>query len=1761
MLPSDDPFRVHRRPRIRHSVCVSHPLNALPNLPPSIGVASAFPMLDLAEHYRNIYSQPVIRVASSMSRSSSIFGSSHHTSTNNIYQPSTSRIQDRSQIKRSPVPGSDLRSRMTSSVPPRPFRELPQSSRLPSELPFHPQSKISVHSADVPSTSSLYSCLNTPTSSTSPFNVNMRNPKSERHKKRHLRASKVESNGEVNGQGHLSSTPSGNSTSIKEDIYERISRNNLENGQAFESMIDQPETTVDARKVNGHPSVRKEGKRNQEELGQGPAEYGRVCDYVVSTSNYNQDLLDRIDPYNSLGYSAISQKTSATKKRVRFRNRPEKTTGSFILDVYNPGKVDRQREEDLDSSRRLLNDVVGLEGVHESLRTYQMVANLRIGLKKIKLSKLEGIADILIRNNHKQQSLLQRPRKKPLQEYYNDDDAELEAMAKMVDPNAPKPEGSIVLPVRGEFPKEFQQNGSTPRSIDSVLQKHSQTQPKAVAAAILDQSGKMNMNINYGKLFSRAQKVAHLLTTKQISMANVNGQKEKVPLCRVGDCVGLVYPNTEPLAFLCAFYGCLLAGMVPVPVDVPTNRRDAGTQQFGFLLGSCGVSVVLTSESCYKTLPRMGSAAMSSATSAASAVSSGYATNTTSSGGSNGIVSPSASISGIGNNSNKDPNDIYEFKGWPKLHWIVTEHLQKPAKDFALPSFNSPEDTAYVEYSTDKEGGVKGVCVSRQSMIAHCRALTAVMGYTEGETMISLLDFKKDVGLWHLITAIYCGMKIVFVPYTLMKSNPSLWLTQVAKTKAAVVLLKSRDLHWSLMAAQRETKEINLESVRAIIVSDGSNPWSLSSCDQFSTVFASKGLQPNTICPTSGSPETGTVSIRRPSMGTGSNSGHGTLSMTALSHSVVRVNPQNSLNSLTLQDSGTVIPGGMAVVVKMNGAPKVCRTDEVGEICLHAPSTASCYYGLKGISSQTFQVNPLAPDEKVLGAIRYVRSGLVGFLGPDGLIFVIGNRQSIMNVSGKQYSADDLIATTLSVEPLKFIYRGRVAVFSVPVLRDERIIVIAEQKQDASEEDSFNWMIRVLQAVDSIHQVGIYCLILVAPNQLPKASLGGVHVAETRQRFLDGYLHPVTLLMCPQNCVLNLPRPREPQHNDVGPAAMFVGNIVQGVRIASAEGRALTMTPDEPFFLVDTLRLRAQQHPDHVLYGIVNAKGAEVETLTCSQLWRKAERIGALLLDKGHLNPGDHVALIFSPGLDLIAAFYGCLVVGLVPVCIRAPSLQNLHNSLITVRMVVDVSKSVALLSTAPMIKLLKSKEASHRVSTKAWPTILDINDTPSSSVARRKNQQIDQQLIALRSHKDPCFLDFAVSTTGQLAGVVITHEAIVQQCKSLKVACELYPSRHVVLCLDPYSGLGFTLWCLLGVYAGHRSTLIPPSEVELNPSLWLSTVSQHQARDTFCSYSILNVCVRELAAQVNILKEKNLSLSSLRNCVIVAEERPRYALCQAFIRLFRPLGLNGRAVSTSFGSRVNTAICLQGASSPDPTTVYVDSRALRNDRVTLVEKGAPHSIPLMECGKLLPGVKVVIANPETKGQCADSHLGEIWVASGHNASGYFSIFGDENQSHSDHFKAKLRTGDTNTVFARTGFLGFLRQTEAITADGELHDAVFVVGSLDETLMLRGMRYHPVDIETSVCRSHKRIVESAVFTWTHLLVVVAETDCSEAEALDLVPAITSRILEDQHLIVGVVMIVDAHTIPINSRGEKQRMHLRDSFLKDQLDPIYVAYNM
>uniref|UniRef100_A0A6I8SSE3 Disco-interacting protein 2 homolog B n=1 Tax=Xenopus tropicalis TaxID=8364 RepID=A0A6I8SSE3_XENTR len=1292
---------------------------------------------------------------------------------------------------------------------------------------------------------------------------------------------------------------------------------------------------------------------------------------------------------------------------------------------------------------------------------------------------------------------LKRPKRPPLKEFFVDDFEEIVEVPRP-DPNQPKPEGRQVTPVKGE-PLGVVCNW--PPSVEAALQRWGTTQAKCSCLTALDVTGKPTYTLTYGKLWTRSVRLAYTLLNKL-------GTKNEQVL-KPGDRVALVYPNNDPVMFMVAFYGCLLAEVIPVPIEVPLTRKDAGGHQIGFLLGSCGVKIALTTEVCLKGLPKTQN------------------------------------------------GEIVQFKGWPKLKWVVTDsrYLSKSPKDWQPHITNAGTEPAYIEYKTSKEGSVMGVTVSRIAMLSHCQALSQACNYTEGETLVNVLDFKRDAGLWHgILTNVVNKMHTISVPYAVMKACPLSWVQRVHASKGRVAVVKCRDLHWA-MIAHREQKDISLASLRMLIVTDGANPWSVSSCDAFLSLFQNHGLKPEVICPCATSPEAMTVAIRRPGVPGAPLPGRAILSMNGLSYGVIRVNTEDKNSALTVQDVGHVMPGSVMCTVKPEGVPQLCKTDEIGEICVSCKGGGTMYYGLAGLTKNTFEVLPVNASGASIGEIPFIRTGLLGFVGPGSLVFVVGKMDGTVMVSGRRHNADDIVATALAVESFKTLYRGRIAVFSVTVFYDERIVVVAEQRPDASEEDSFQWMSRVLQAIDSIHQVGVYCLALVPANTLPKTPLGGIHISQTKQLFLEGSLHPCNILMCPHTCVTNLPKPRQKQPG-VGPASVMVGNLVAGKRIAQASGRDLGQIEENDLvkkhqYLTEVLQWRAQTTPEHVLFILLNAKGTAVCNASCLQLHKRAERIAAALCDKGHLNAGDNVVLLFPPGIELIAAFYGCLYAGCIPVTVRPPHAQNLAATLPTVRMIVDVSKAACILTTQALLRLLKSKEAAAAVDVKTWPTIIDTDDLPRKRVPQLYKPPTPEMLA---------YLDFSVSTTGMLTGVKMSHGSVNALCRSIKLQCELYSTRQIAICLDPYCGLGFVLWCLCSVYSGHQSILIPPMELESNLFLWLSAVSQYKIRDTFCSYSVMEMCSKGLGNQIEVLKTKGINLSYVRTCVVVAEERPRVALAYSFSKLFKDLGLSPRAVSTTFGSRVNTAICLQGTSGPDPTTVYVDLKSLRHDRVRLVERGSPQSLLLLESGKILPGVTVIIVNPETKGPLGDSHLGEIWVNSAHTASGYYTIY-DSETLQADHFNTRLSFGDTQTLWAKTGYLGFVRRTELTDANGERHDALFVVGALDETLELRGLRYHPIDIETSVSRIHRSIAECAVFTWTNLLVVVVELCGSEQEALDLVPLVTNVVLEEHYLIVGVVVVVDPGVIPINSRGEKQRMHLRDSFLADQLDPIYVAYNM
>lgn len=114
---------------------------------------------------------------------------------------------------------------------------------------------------------------------------------------------------------------------------------------------------------------------------------------------------------------------------------------------------------------------------------------------------------------------------------------------------------------------------------------------------------------------------------------------------------------------------------------------------------------------------------------------------------------------------------------------------------------------------------------------------------------------------------------------------------------------------------------------------------------------------------------------------------------------------------------------------------------------------------------------------------------------------------------------------------------------------------------------------------------------------------------------------------------------------------------------------------------------------------------------------------------------------------------------------IRPPHPQNLQTTLPTVRMIVDVSKSVLVLSNANVIKLLRSKEASNVVDIKSWPITLDTDDMPKKKLPMLYRAPT-AEMLAYLDFRYVWFMRLSLDTYGRTGFNCISMISLFPACR-----------------------------------------------------------------------------------------------------------------------------------------------------------------------------------------------------------------------------------------------------------------------------------------------------------------------------------------------------------------------------------------------------------
>ncbi|MEG4404815.1 amino acid adenylation domain-containing protein [Microcoleus sp. MON2_D5] len=576
---------------------------------------------------------------------------------------------------------------------------------------------------------------------------------------------------------------------------------------------------------------------------------------------------------------------------------------------------------------------------------------------------------------------------------------------------------------------------------------------------------------------------------------------------------------------------------------------------------------------------------------------------------------------------------------------------------------------------------------------------------------------------------------------------------------------------------------------------------------------------------------------------------------------------------------------------------------------------------------------------------------------------------------------------------------------------------------------------------------------------------------------------------------------------------------------ASIKGNQLTESCTN---LVELLKNRALHQPEQKYTFLLDGK-TETASLTYRELDAIARSHAVRLQTLGLT--GERALLLFPPGLDYLAAFFGCLYAKVIAVPLYPPKLKRNLAKISAIAK--DAGAKVAIAPARHLENLEQLCDQAPELKGLHWLSAEMLSDD---------GEKWQQPPI----HPDEvAYLQYTSGSTSTPKGVMVSHANVLYNIEYIHRGFDHDSESVAVTWLPPFHDMGLIDGLLKPLYLGIPSYFMPPAAFIQNPMYWLEAISRYKATHSGGPNFAYDLCASKISKILGD-GQKMLDLSSWRVAYNGAEPIHKETL-ERFTKAFEPCGFHADAFCPAYGMAETTLKIATVRSGATPTFLPVDAGALENNHIVEVVEGDRGARTLVGCGFPEFGTKVAIVNPESLTQCQPQEVGEIWVAGETVARGYWNRPEETEKT----FQAYV--SDTSEgPFLRTGDLGFLR-------DGEL----FITGRLKDLIIIRGRNLYPQDIERTAERSHPSLRQGAIAAFSvevageEQLVIVQELQSRKApeNAEEIISAIRSSIAQEYEVQVYGVVLIKPGSIPKTTSGKIQRRAAYADFLADNLEVV------
>lgn len=562
------------------------------------------------------------------------------------------------------------------------------------------------------------------------------------------------------------------------------------------------------------------------------------------------------------------------------------------------------------------------------------------------------------------------------------------------------------------------------KTVIDILRRRASHQADEPAYTFLQDGESGEARLTYGQLDRRARSIGARL------QADGGGGKHALLMYQPG------------LECVCAFFGCLYAGAVPVLAPPPRPNRPAP----GLLsiLADARAAFVLTNASARADLTDL----------------------------------------------------LTETPAHKAPRWLTTEGIPEDLEaDWREPSVDG-DTLAFLQYTSGSTSAPKGVMVSHGNLLHNLAMISE--GFRNGGQDVGVfwLPFYHDMGLvGGILETAYVGGHGVFMSPASFLQRPVRWLQAVTRYRGSV----SGGPNFAFrLCADKVTPEqradLDLSSWRVAFC--GAEPIHPQTLQRFAEIFEPHGFRREAFYPCYGMAEA-TLLI---------SGGDGpaapvtqTVSRQELERNRVREVSAGEEGALTLVGCGRALPG-QKIVITHPDTLNECSPEAVGEIWVSGPSVARGYWGRPEETAEFFAAHLAGTGEG-----PFLRTGDLGYLR-DGELFVTGRLKDLIIIRGHNYYPQDIERTVEQSHPALRHSGGAAFSLIPPSGTEERLVLIQEIDRHHRNLDTDEVIRAVRAAVAQHHGLQVNAVILLKPLSLPRTSSGKPRRQECRNRFLNGEL-------------------------------------------------------------------------------------------------------------------------------------------------------------------------------------------------------------------------------------------------------------------------------------------------------------------------------------------------------------------------------------------------------------------------------------------------------------------------------------------------------------------------------------------------------------------------------------------------------------------------------------------------------------------------------